>query len=127
MNFARAFEVQVNRTLHEALVRAPRHEWLVNVEGRSVDAASGSLWSLGQLSHIIAGSQEINTALKQRLHEGEWFTASLPPILRMLSDGRNPAAHTGRVSREAATAVRNRVLGIGVESALVRLALVRLG
>ena len=121
IDFAKAFEVQVNLLVRHALSRAPDRERLANVNGRTVDIADGTLWSLGELAHILSGEQEVNSALKRRLVNGEWFTASLPPILRELSEVRNPAAHAVRVAREQATRVRNRVLGIGTESTLARL------
>lgn len=125
IDVAKAFEVQVNLLMRHALSRAPDRERRANVEGRTVDVADGTLWSLGQLRHILAEEEEVNTALKRRLMNGEWFTASLPPILFELSEIRNPAAHSRGVDRDQATRVRNRVLGVGVESTLVRLGGVR--
>ena len=51
--------------------------------------------------------------------------ASLPAVLGELAKTRNPAAHTTRVGREEATELRARLVGVGCEGELVRLAKVR--
>lgn len=74
---------------------------------------------------MIAEEQGINRALKKRLTHGEWFTSSLPPVLKELSELRNPAAHATRIGREIATRIRNRALGVGCQGTLVELAKTR--
>jgi hypothetical protein len=115
VELAKAFEVQVNATLRMALAKVPERERRANVDGKSVDVATASLWSLGTLAKLLSNEEWLSKALKARLARpgGEWFTASLPPILKELADLRNPAAHTARVDREAATTLRNRLLGVG--------------
>lgn len=125
VDLAKAFEVQANVLLRRTFRDAPAAERRSNVGGRTVDIASGTLWTLGELAHIIGEDEVVNRSLKRRLRDGEWFAASLPPILRELADVRNPAAHTSRVSRDTATELRNRVLGIGSAGTLVRLGKVR--
>lgn len=122
VDIAKAFEVQANLLLRRGLADVPRADRVANVEGRSVDLAGGQLLSLGQLAHVIAEEQGINRALKRRLTHGEWFTSSLPPVLRELSELRNPAAHATRIGRETATKIRNRTLGVGCQGTLVELA-----
>ena len=80
---------------------------------------------LGALARAIGETADVNRALKARLAHGEWFTASLPPILRQLSDLRNPAAHTTAVSADEARKLRDRILGVGVPSILAELGRVR--
>jgi hypothetical protein len=125
VNFAKAIEVQANDVLRRATAGTPPAVRRVNVEGRSVDVSTAGPFSLGQLARIIGDSQEINALLKRTLAHGEWFTASLPPILRALSGARNPAAHTGRVSREDAARWRNQVVGVACAGTLVELGRVR--
>lgn len=126
VEFAKAFEVQVNTVLRLALRNAAEQDRFANIDGRTVDLTSGRLWSLGELAHAIADEQHVNRALKTRLAAGgQWFTASLPPILRDLAEQRNPAAHTGRVGRDAATELRNRLVGVGCPGVINELGRVR--
>lgn len=125
VDFAKAFEVQVNLLLRRATASLPERERIVNVEGRRVDLASGELWNLGALARTIAEDEHLNGVLKRRLVNGEWFTSSLPPILRELAERRNPAAHRERVTREQAGELRNRLLGVGFPAVVTELARVR--
>ena len=127
IDFAKAFEVQVNILLRQALEKIPKTARLINLSGKTVDVGKGGPYMLADLVRIIGETKEINQALKRAIaKEGEWFTASLPAILRDLAVIRNPAAHSDRIDREAAKKRRNRFLGIGCEGDLVRLAKVRL-
>ncbi|HEU4565312.1 MAG TPA: hypothetical protein VFS05_11705 [Gemmatimonadaceae bacterium] len=125
VDFAKAFEVQANAVLRRALRNVPPAKRRANMDGRTVDVASGELWTLGQLARIIGEEPAINAALKLRLVHGEWFAASLPPILRELADYRNPGAHTDALGREQVTDLRNRLVGVGCTGALVELGRVR--
>lgn len=121
VDLAKAVEVQVNLLLRRALASAPPRDRLANVGGSTVDVASGSHFTLGELARIIGEEERANTALKGRLRDPAWFTASLPPILRDLADLRNAAAHRDRAARDAVTALRNRMLGVGCRGHLVEL------
>lgn len=125
VDLAKALELQVNLILRGALSDMPEHERRLNVEGRSVDLASGALWPLGVLARAIGEDEHINQSLKRRLAHGEWFSASLPPFLKQLSELRNPAAHSQSVSSDEARKLRERVLGIGGAGILTDLARVR--
>jgi hypothetical protein len=125
VDLAKAFEVQTNLMLRRGLAEVLRAERMANIDGRSVDLAAGQLLSLGQLAHVIAEEHGINRALKKRLTNGEWFTSSLPPILRELSELRNPAAHAARVGRAEIATIRNRTMGVGCQGTLVELAKTR--
>lgn len=125
VDFAKAFEVQVNLLLRRATMRLPDRDRIVNVDGRRVDLAKGELWNLGGLARAIADDEHLNGLLKQRLVHGEWFTSSLPPILRELAERRNPAAHRERVTREQAGNLRSRMLGVGSQAVIAELAKVK--
>ncbi len=127
LSFAKAFEVQSNIVLRSSLERAHAAERMVNVDGRSVDVATGGPWSLGQLAIIIGDNENVNSALKKQLvpQSAAWFTGSLPPILKELADVRNPAAHSAILNRETVRRIRNQYLGVGCEGDLVKLAKVR--
>jgi hypothetical protein len=127
IEFAKAFEVQTNTILREALDGVPERGRRANVDGQSVDVAGGTHWSLGTLARLIGDEEWLNQLLKKRLERpgGEWFTASLPPILRELSALRNPAAHSASVERDVATALRNRLMGVGSLGVFTELGRVR--
>lgn len=125
IDLAKAFEVQVNTILRRLLSSVAPKDRTFNVDGRSVDIARGQMLSLGQLAHLIAEEEQLNRLLKKILDRPEWFTVSLPPILRDLREKRNPAAHTSRVNAAQASELRNRLLGIGSLGAIVELARVR--
>jgi len=128
LDLAKAFEVQTNILLKRALATVPHNQRLVNIDGRSVDVGSGGPFMLAQLAQIIGESQGINDILKRKLSaSAQWFTASLPPILKELGAHRNPAAHSSRAEKEVVHRLRNRALGVGCEGDLVKLAKVRVG
>ncbi len=126
IDIAKAFEVQTNIILRQALTGARLKDDRINIDGKSIDVVRGGPFMLGDLARIIADSKEINDILKLRLVNGAWFCASLPPILKQLSAHRNPAAHSGRPSKQVVQQVRNQSLGVGCEGDLVKLAKVRL-
>lgn len=125
VNLAKAFEVQVNLLLRQALASVPDQQRLANVDGQTVDVARGTLWTLGQLASIISEEHAINSAVRRTLRHGDWFAASLPPVLRQLAELRNSAAHSGRASRDVVTRLRNQVVGVGTGGSLVELGKVR--
>lgn len=125
IDFAKAIELQANLVLRLALAGMPESERRANVDGRSVDLASGELWPLGTLARVIAETEHINRALKRRLANGTWASESLAPVLRELTDIRNPAAHSKSVSFDQARRLRDRVLGVGGPGILAELGRVR--
>lgn len=126
ISFAKAFEVQTNILLKHALEHLKPLERTVNLDGRSVDLSRGGPYSLGTLTIILGGMDDLNAMLKRQfVSGGEWFTASLHAILGELAHARNPAAHSSSVDRETVRRLRNRYLGIGCEGDFVKLAKVR--
>jgi hypothetical protein len=125
IDLANAVEVQTNIVLQRALTGAADALRYENVNGTTLDLARQGPITLGQLAKAIGDHQERNAFLKKRLHDGEWFTASLPPILKELTELRNPAAHGGALAREKAIALRNRMLGVGSIGQLLQLAQVK--
>lgn len=127
IGFAKAFEVQSNIFLRAALRRVKPQDRMANVEGRSVDVATGGPWSLGQLAQLIGENQDINEALRKHLDPtgGPWFVASLPAILNELANVRNPAAHSVSLDRDSVRRLRSQYVGVGCEGDFVKLAKVR--
>jgi hypothetical protein len=124
--FAKAVEVQANDVLHRALEALPPAKRRLNVDGQTRDVATDGPFTLGQLARITGEDRAINDALRRNLHHGEWFATSLPPIMRELAELRNPAAHGGKVSRDAARRLRDTMVGVACTGTLVELGRVRL-
>ncbi|HEX6573505.1 MAG TPA: hypothetical protein VF042_00925 [Gemmatimonadaceae bacterium] len=127
IDFAKAFEVQVNIFLKDALQRLKPLDRTVNLDGKSTDLAKGGPYSLGTLALILGEMDVVNGLLKRQFASGgEWFTASLPAIIKELADVRNRAAHSSSLDRETVRTLRNRYLGVGCEGDFVKLAKVRI-
>jgi len=126
IGFAKAFEVQTNIVLKQALRGLRPLGRTANIEGSSVDLYKGGPFSLGQLAVILGQMDSVGSLLKRQFSSGgEWFTASLHAILKELADVRNPAAHSSSLDRETVHRLRNRYLGVGCEGDFVKLAKVR--
>ncbi|HKY97811.1 MAG TPA: hypothetical protein VJL35_08130, partial [Gemmatimonadaceae bacterium] len=126
IDFAKAFEVQTNILLRNALMRLKPLDRTVNLDGRSTDLAKAGPYSLGTLALILGEMNTVNMLLKRQFASGgEWFTASLPAILKDLAAARNPAAHSSSLDRETVRTLRNHYLGIGCEGDFIKLAKVR--
>ena len=123
--FAKALEIETNRRMREGLVRSTPAARHINLDGQSVDVTRRGL-TLGQLARALGEEHQLRTALAQRLHQTHWFTGEFPPILKAFADLRNQAVHTGRTDRATAIQWRDRMVGVGCEGVLVRLAGVRL-
>jgi len=83
--------------------------------------------TLGAIRTLLQKNDTFQKALTQSLpHDHKWLLGELPPRIQTLSDLRNPAAHSGLLSREDAREAREQVLGIGCEGLIVKLARVRM-
>jgi len=126
IDFAKAFEVQVNILLKQAIARLKTLDRTVNLDGRSTDLAKAGPYSLGTLTLILGEMDTVNSELKRQfISGGEWFTSSLPAILKDLAEVRNRAAHSSSLDRETIRTMRNHYLGIGCEGDFIKLAKVR--
>jgi hypothetical protein len=123
IDFAKAFEVQTNILLRQALSRVKPLDRTVNINGQSTDLAKTGSLSLGELVLIIGENETINRLLKRCFVQagGEWFTASLPNILKELANVRNRAAHSAALDRDTVKRLRNRYLGVGCEGDYIKL------
>jgi len=122
VEFGKALEVRCNWVLRQALQGAPPEVRVVNVDGKSTDVTRGTLLPLGQLARVLGDSQAVNERCRRKLKSGDWFSASVPPILDALAKLRNPGSHSARVDREAAGQWRRQLMGVGCEGEFVRLA-----
>ncbi len=126
VNLAKAYEVQLNRVVRESLAGASEPLRTFELQDREIDVPTDQVHlGLGDLRHLINDSQERNTWFKARLTNGDWFAASLPPVLEELRKLRNPAAHGAEVDRERIAQVRATSVGVGHKGHLLELAAVR--
>jgi hypothetical protein len=125
VDLAKAFEVQANLVVRQALATADPRIREANVDGQVRDIAGGRPLSLGQLGRVVA-DEPVAQALGNRLRDGAWLTNQGAYVMRSVADHRNPAAHAEPVTRAVAEQLRNQLLGIGCHGDLVRLAGVRL-
>ncbi|HKU59915.1 MAG TPA: hypothetical protein VJQ44_01765, partial [Gemmatimonadales bacterium] len=91
-----------------------------------VDLESGKPLSVGQLARLLGDRTALHRALRRGLEHGDWFVDAFPKVLGMVAGVRNPAAHTQRITREAAGRVRSALMGVGCQGAFVELAKVRI-
>jgi hypothetical protein len=126
VDLAKAFEVQTNAILRRAMAQTTDAIRCVNIDGASIDLARGRPLTLGELARVIGEHRGVNEFVRQRLENGAWFAASLPPILREMAELRNPAAHERSVERREVAGVRNRCVGVGQSGTLVELGKVAL-
>lgn len=122
VDFAKAFEVQVNRIVRTSLASAPPEVRYMNIDGGSKDLVRDGPWGLGELAIAIGQDKGRNEWFKKQLQNGEWFAASLPPVMDDVRRARNDAAHGGKVERERIAALRSAVIGVGCKGSLVELA-----
>lgn len=126
IDFAKAFEVQTNILLKRALNGMKAQDRMMNIDGRSRDIGGAGPFTIGTLALIIGENEDLNHRLKRQfVSGGEFFTASLPAILKELAEVRNSAAHSASLDGETVRTLRNRFLGVGCEGDFVKMAKVR--
>jgi len=128
VEYTKAVELEVNRLVFGAAARvlagAGPDDRMTRIEGKSVDLARHvSHRSVGSLCRLLETSSELRRALRRAFTdpaEQRFLLDELPDALRRLRDLRNPAAHSGSVSADELTPLRDRVLGVGCEGWLGR-------
>ncbi|MDZ7630135.1 MAG: hypothetical protein U5K74_01950 [Gemmatimonadaceae bacterium] len=124
VGYGKALEAQLGRLMTTALRGAPPSITFVNVKGESKPLTSAQ--ELGTVAHAIVDDQRRGDWLRSKLTDAEWLVSQFGFTLRdFAANGRNPASHAAVVRREDVTRWRNRLLGVGEPSPLVRLALMK--
>jgi hypothetical protein len=124
-NLAKALEVTVNGVIGRVAPRLPKELRVVAIGKERVELGVGKPLSVGQLAKLLGDRTALHRAFRQRLEHGDWFVDLFPKVLGMVAGVRNPAAHSQRISREAAGRVRATLMGIGCQGAFVELAKVK--
>jgi hypothetical protein len=122
-NLAKTVEVTCNAILRRVAPRLPQSVRVVQFGTDTIQIGAGAL-TIGQLASVL-GRTPVQKQLRQQLENGDWFVDEFPPILRQLADLRNAGVHRDRVSREAIVRLRDTLVGVGCQGALVELARVR--
>jgi hypothetical protein len=132
LEYAKTVETELNVLIFPAL-----HRWLkgkkpaereTRVNGVPLDLGRPvSHQTLGAIRLLLVKDEIVRRTLPIALqHDAKWLLGELPPRLESLTNLRNPAAHAGEFSLDAATRLRDEVLGVGCEGVLVRIARAKL-
>lgn len=133
IEYAKAIETEMNAVIFPALRRVyskgNQARRYVNVDGRQLDlGAPVSHQTLGTIINLLAHSDDVAHGIKAVVpaSDANYLLGEVMHQLAPVADLRNPAAHSSRTSRADASALRDRVLGIGQEGMISRLARVKL-
>lgn len=126
VGYAKALEVQVNRILHEAMANAPDAARLVKVKDATRRLPDDLPLTLGALAYALGGEPALGQHLRATLDNGAWLTAEFAAIADEFAQVRNRCAHPGEVTREEVVRWRDRMLGVGSEGVVGRVAKYRL-
>ena len=125
VGYGKAIEAQVNELLRTAMRGAPDAARRVKVGDATRLLPDALPLTLRQLAYVLGGEAELGDHLRRVLEHGAFFTGEFPVVLDAFADARNPAAHGDTIDREVVMHWRNRLLGVGSDSVMTRLAGVR--
>ena len=126
--YGKAIEVQVAMILRAAMRDASEPVRHMNRDGRSVRLPDALPLTLAPLVTALSADRDRIEHLAKVLHDGGWLATTFAAALdQFVEQARNPSSHggSGIVSRDVVIAWRNRLLGVGCEGLLVRLAAIR--
>ena len=127
LGYAKAIEVQANLLLRDAMRSAPAEARRVKLGCETQLLPDALPLTLGQIAYSFGGEPALAAHLRRTLDGGNWLTAEFAAVLdAFVEEARNPAAHGKALSRETIIHWRNRLLGVGFDSILVRLANTRI-
>lgn len=126
VGYGKAIEAQVNELLRRAMRNAPDSARRVKIGDTTRMLPEALPLTLRQLSYALGGEPAFGDYLRNALEHGAFFTGEFAVILDNFADARNPAAHGGIVDRAEVVRWRDRLLGVGSESVMTRLAAVGL-
>ncbi len=94
-------------------------------DGETIELGGRGHLSTGQLAHVLRGKTPLHRQLRQRLHNGDWFVDAFPGVLSQVAGLRNPGVHQAHIGRDEVIQLRNLLVGVGCQGALIELAKVR--
>ena len=129
MQYAKAVETEFNALLfprlRKRLASALLADREVVVDGRKLDLGTNTTHQmLGTIIHLLGKEPVVARAIGGVFNHADagWLRSNAPLELAFVQEHRNPAAHSATVGPDAASRLRERVLGIGCEGMLVRVA-----
>lgn len=124
VQFAKALELHLNALLAAGLrAVGPRERTISLGNGRTAEIGCGVALGVGQLAGAL--EMDLRHTVARCFEQSEMLTKHVRPFLAELAQWRNEGAHRDRVERGDAHPLRNRLMGIGSEGILTRLARVR--
>ena len=130
VEYAKAIETEANALIFRPLRRIYSKG---NSQGRRVRVIEGEIdlgdvvphQSLGTLVTLLSKNTEIRKAIPvafQQKADADFIMGELSTYLGQIADRRNPAAHSAKMTREDCLALRERIMGIGQEGMISRIA-----
>ncbi|HYW32889.1 MAG TPA: hypothetical protein VE869_15420 [Gemmatimonas sp.] len=126
VGYAKALEIQLNGLIRTAMHGAAPAATRVKL-GASTQLLPGALpLTLGQIAFALGGEPAFADHIQKVLTDGNWLRGEFAVILdAFVEEARNPASHGASLPREVVVRWRNRLLGVGHESLVTRLAKVQ--
>jgi hypothetical protein len=125
-NLAKAVEVTCNAILRRVGPRLPLEVRKVKTARETTDVSVGGHLTIGQMATVLRGRSALHKHLRQRLENGDWLVDAFPNVLAEVASLRNPGVHRAHVGREAVVGLRNALVGVGCQGAMIELAKVQL-
>ena len=125
VGYGKAIEAQVNELLRRAMRNAPDAARRVKIGDATRLLPDALPLTLGQLAYALGGEPDLGVHLRKVLENGAWFTGPFAAIVDAFAAARNPSAHGEVVPRDEVVRWRNQLLGVGGESVIAQLAMVR--
>lgn len=126
VDYSKAIETQVNELLRRAMRNAPDAARRVKINDATRVLPEALPLTLGQISYALGGEPVFGVYLREVLENGAYFTGEFAVILDAFAEARNSAAHGSAIDRAVVIQWRDRLLGVGTDSVMTKLADVRI-
>lgn len=123
VGYGKALEMQTNALIRSVMRGAPDAARRVKLADATAELPECLPLTLGQLSRVLGGEPAFGDHLRRTLSDGAWFTGEFAVTIDgFAGEARNPAAHGEPVARVTVLRWRDRLLGVGCEGVVARLA-----
>lgn len=132
VEYVKAVETELNQLIFPALKRVlkgrqPAQREVRGREGRLDLGSRVPHQSLGALKALLEKEELVRRNLEPAIgYDVRWLLGELPSRIGPLLERRNPGAHSEVLTRDAAVAIREQVLGVGHEGLLVQIARIKM-